>query len=263
LGRKRQYSICGTEEYMAPELLVGLDYNEKVDVFAYGIFLAEVLTQCYLPKDLKRTTADQFGLNTVRFKDLLPDDCPTQLSDLVIECCNQVSGYRPNFENVIQRLHDIQHLLPYFSILNEPVYEFEELEEAKEMLVSKRRSKRNSTNVEKVDQKTVVMQELTFEEIQMAVQAEDLVFKGEPIELLEDEYEISETSTEYVSGASVDLDDDDEDELEMEEIKLENFTLIEIPDQSQSTHFSYEEHSKDLDKDHFVTLNEKYSFYYN
>jgi hypothetical protein len=85
---------------------------------------------------------------------LLPDDCPTQLSDLVVDCCQQMSHDRPNFETIIHRLHDIlvalhyhfvficlfvaflslfekktdiQYLLPYFSIVNEPVYEFEEL----------------------------------------------------------------------------------------------------------------------------------------
>jgi len=247
LGRKRSLSICGTEEYMAPEVLVGLEYNEKVDVFSYGIFLAELLTQCYLPTDLKRTPANQFGLNVVKFKDLLPDDCPTQLSDLVIECCNQISNNRPNFENVIHRLHDIQYLLPFFSIMNEPVYEFEELlEEVKEHMISRRKSKRSS--------RTVVMQEIKIEDIE----EEDLLFADNfEIEMSES---ISETS-EYVSGVSGELDDDF-DEMDMEEFKVENFTLIEIPDEPDKAHFSFEEH-KDMDKDHFVTINEKYSFFYN
>ncbi len=36
---------AGTPAYMAPELLDGRSYNEKVDVYAFGVLLNELLTR--------------------------------------------------------------------------------------------------------------------------------------------------------------------------------------------------------------------------
>jgi len=96
-------------------MLLGSDYDEQVDVFAFGIFLAELITQCYLPRDLPRTSATLYSLDNVKFRELVPDDCPSPLMDTVFDCTQYVSRNRPNFEKIVLRLTDIRAALPQFS----------------------------------------------------------------------------------------------------------------------------------------------------
>ena len=40
--RKKRYTVVGNPYWMAPEMMNGYSYDEKVDVFSYGIMLCEV-----------------------------------------------------------------------------------------------------------------------------------------------------------------------------------------------------------------------------
>lgn len=40
--RKKRYTVVGNPFWMAPEMLNGHKYDEKVDVFSFGIVLCEV-----------------------------------------------------------------------------------------------------------------------------------------------------------------------------------------------------------------------------
>jgi serine/threonine protein kinase len=40
--RKKRYTVVGNPFWMAPEMINGLKYDEKVDVFSFGIVLCEV-----------------------------------------------------------------------------------------------------------------------------------------------------------------------------------------------------------------------------
>lgn len=40
--RKKRYTVVGSPYWMAPEMLSGQSYDEKVDIFSYGIVLCEV-----------------------------------------------------------------------------------------------------------------------------------------------------------------------------------------------------------------------------
>jgi len=47
--RKKRYTVVGSPYWMAPEMMKGFSYDEKVDVFSYGIVLCEVsLFRCTL-----------------------------------------------------------------------------------------------------------------------------------------------------------------------------------------------------------------------
>ena len=37
-------TICGTDEYMAPEVMMGEKYNEKADVYSFGMVCCELIT---------------------------------------------------------------------------------------------------------------------------------------------------------------------------------------------------------------------------
>ena len=42
LLRKKRYTVVGNPFWMAPEMINGNKYDEKVDIFSYGIVLCEV-----------------------------------------------------------------------------------------------------------------------------------------------------------------------------------------------------------------------------
>jgi len=65
----------------------------------------------------------------MKFRELVPETCPTQLSDLVIDCCNYYPHNRPDFERVVHRLVDIRNMLPYFTG-GSSISSYEEFEEA-------------------------------------------------------------------------------------------------------------------------------------
>lgn len=41
-GRKKRYTVVGNPYWMAPEMITGNKYDEKVDIFSFGIIMCEV-----------------------------------------------------------------------------------------------------------------------------------------------------------------------------------------------------------------------------
>lgn len=41
---KEYMTLCGTDEWMAPEVLLGEKYNEKADIYSFGMILTEFIT---------------------------------------------------------------------------------------------------------------------------------------------------------------------------------------------------------------------------
>ncbi|MED6233009.1 hypothetical protein ATANTOWER_005650, partial [Ataeniobius toweri] len=96
---KQPLAIVGSPYWMAPEVLRGELYDEKVDVFAYGIILCEIIARIEADPDFLPRTED-FGLDVHAFKNMI-GDCPAAFFSLAVTCCNMSAERRPSFSDIV------------------------------------------------------------------------------------------------------------------------------------------------------------------
>lgn len=97
--RKKRYTVVGNPFWMAPEMINGLKYDEKVDVFSFGIVLCEIIGRVYADPDILPRSFD-FSLNVEAFKEKFCGDCPNGLLKLAVICSQATPDHRPSFEKV-------------------------------------------------------------------------------------------------------------------------------------------------------------------
>ncbi|OWF43556.1 dual specificity testis-specific protein kinase 1-like [Mizuhopecten yessoensis] len=91
--------IVGSPYWIAPEVLQNKWYDEKADLFSYGIILCEVIARIDAePEILPRT--QNFGLDYVAFSELL-DYCPLDFLRLAFTCCHMDPLRRPVFAEIV------------------------------------------------------------------------------------------------------------------------------------------------------------------
>ncbi|XP_029609967.1 dual specificity testis-specific protein kinase 2 isoform X1 [Salmo trutta] len=95
-------AVVGSPYWMAPEVLRGEVYNEKVDVFAYGIILCEVIARIQADPDVLPRTED-FGLDIETFQHMV-GDCPPDFLNLAVTCCHMDPKRRPSFSAIVNEL---------------------------------------------------------------------------------------------------------------------------------------------------------------
>uniref|UniRef100_A0A6Q2WUB9 dual-specificity kinase n=1 Tax=Esox lucius TaxID=8010 RepID=A0A6Q2WUB9_ESOLU len=108
-GREKQpLAVVGSPYWMAPEVLRGEIYDEKVDVFAYGIILCEIIARIEADPDFLPRTED-FGLDVNAFENLV-GDCPTPFLNLAVLCCNMNARRRPPFSDIVVLLDGMERI---------------------------------------------------------------------------------------------------------------------------------------------------------
>ncbi|KAJ8040361.1 Dual specificity testis-specific protein kinase 2 [Holothuria leucospilota] len=101
--------IVGTPFWISPECLHGMFYNEKSDVFSFGIVTCEIIARVSAdPEELPRTI--DFGVNEAAFR-LLARNCPPDILDLALQCCKLSPKERPSFYKIVHILSEMRH--PY------------------------------------------------------------------------------------------------------------------------------------------------------
>uniref|UniRef100_A0A7N6AKL1 dual-specificity kinase n=1 Tax=Anabas testudineus TaxID=64144 RepID=A0A7N6AKL1_ANATE len=103
---KQPLAVVGSPYWMAPEVLRGELYNEKVDVFAYGIILCEIIARIEADPDVLPRTED-FGLDVDAFENMV-GDCPPAFFSLAVTCCNMSSEKRPSFSDIVFTLESME-----------------------------------------------------------------------------------------------------------------------------------------------------------
>lgn len=100
----------GSPLYMAPEKLMGVPHNEKVDVYAFGLVLWEIIHRQKAFAHYNR------GVSIATFQGAVCDeherppiakDCPASLASLIEACWQHSPNLRPDFTGVVTSLRDI------------------------------------------------------------------------------------------------------------------------------------------------------------
>lgn len=101
---KRDY-VYGTEEFMAPEISLALDFNMTADIFSFGIILCELITGLEPSGDfLCRRPQELFALNEEELNASVHPDCPHVLHALALQCCDLEPSKRPSAQDCASEL---------------------------------------------------------------------------------------------------------------------------------------------------------------
>jgi len=101
---------AGTCTWMAPEVFTGSKYDEKVDVYSYGMILFEIICR-EVPFDTEEDVANVGKLTVQGVRpdlEAVPPDCPEILRDLMIFCWAHDPKKRPSFEMILPMLEQVK-----------------------------------------------------------------------------------------------------------------------------------------------------------
>lgn len=105
LAEEEKLTVVGSPFWMAPEVLRDERYNEKADVFSYGIILCEIIARIQADPDFLPRT-ENFGLDYHTFQHMV-GDCPSDFLQLAFNCCNMDPKLRPSFADIVRHLEEI------------------------------------------------------------------------------------------------------------------------------------------------------------
>jgi len=99
---------AGTCHWMAPEVVLGSKYDEKVDVYSYSMLLFEIVCREIPFEDEEPASVATLVCQGHR-PDLeaVPPDCPDLLRDLMIACWAHDARKRPGFDRILAIMQQI------------------------------------------------------------------------------------------------------------------------------------------------------------
>jgi serine/threonine protein kinase len=124
-SKQTAMTLCGTDEFMAPEIIFGMEYGLSADVFSMGIVACEMC--CRKAPDetfMVRTPQKSFGLDMEEVKNAFCGEPPSSLVMWIEQCCTYEPDERLNAVDAEGWLRDLLEELPDDSSI--PVLDFVE-----------------------------------------------------------------------------------------------------------------------------------------
>jgi serine/threonine protein kinase len=96
---------CGTPCWTAPEVIRGEKYDERADVFSFGIVMWEVLTrkQPYAGRNFMGVSLDVLEGKRPQ----IPNDCPDHFAKVIKKCWSSQASKRPGMNEVVAYLDSL------------------------------------------------------------------------------------------------------------------------------------------------------------
>ncbi|XP_077360794.1 LIM domain kinase 1-like isoform X1 [Festucalex cinctus] len=105
--RRKRYTVVGNPYWMAPEMIHGKSYDERVDIFSFGIIICEIIGRVSADPDFLPRSND-FGLNVAAFiEQHQPSECPLTFLPLAALCCDMDADQRPSFSKLEEWLENL------------------------------------------------------------------------------------------------------------------------------------------------------------
>eukprot|EP01100_Stratorugosa_tubuloviscum_P013770 TRINITY_DN708_c0_g2_i1.p1 TRINITY_DN708_c0_g2~~TRINITY_DN708_c0_g2_i1.p1 ORF type:complete len:607 (+),score=247.01 TRINITY_DN708_c0_g2_i1:110-1930(+) len=106
-GGPKAVQAVGTVSYMAPEMLMMQNYDEKVDIYSFGVCMWEMIVR-EIP--FYQKTIEEIAILVLQehYQHPLPSNIPLNLRTLICDCWNFQSSRRPTFSTVITRLEALR-----------------------------------------------------------------------------------------------------------------------------------------------------------
>uniref|UniRef100_H3CG16 LIM domain kinase 1 n=1 Tax=Tetraodon nigroviridis TaxID=99883 RepID=H3CG16_TETNG len=118
--RRKRYTVVGNPYWMAPEMINGKVYDEKVDIFSFGIVLCEIIGRVNADPDYLPRAMD-YGLDVSGFLEhYCPPDCPPAFFPIAALCCDLDADKRPGFSTLKEWLENLRmHLEMGLALVSE------------------------------------------------------------------------------------------------------------------------------------------------
>ncbi|KAM9956291.1 hypothetical protein ACTFIR_003003 [Dictyostelium discoideum] len=97
-------TICGTDEFMSPEVILGIQYSYSADIYSFGMVLLELITRNKLDERLPQ---NNFDIDYEELQNKIPSECPREFLELSMKCCNYDPNDRPSFTDIVQTLDQL------------------------------------------------------------------------------------------------------------------------------------------------------------
>ena len=102
----------GTAQWMAPEVLNSEKYDQKSDVYSYGILLWELLTSEIPFRGLKDNLQVAMAVANNGKRPGIPQDCPPKLNKFIRLCWSQNPRERPDFGTIAKTIESGEVVFP-------------------------------------------------------------------------------------------------------------------------------------------------------
>lgn len=116
-------TICGTDDYMAPELMFDEEYGTAADAYSFGLVLMEIWARNPVGAEsgfASTSPANNFELDLEGLRAQAPADAPESFVELSLQCCSYDKESRPAMSDVLSWLDDLMAELPEDTVPEPP-----------------------------------------------------------------------------------------------------------------------------------------------
>ncbi|PVG00679.1 kinase-like protein [Serendipita vermifera] len=108
MEESKRLTFCGTDSYMSPEILIGLEFGLPTDVYSLGIIFCEIIARKLADDHTFKRAPPHYEIDEAEIRVLASPGAPEDFIKLALECCATNPAKRPTMIQVLDRLRAIE-----------------------------------------------------------------------------------------------------------------------------------------------------------